>query len=141
MSNILIIKHGSLGDIAQASGAIQDISENHKNDQIFLLTTKPYFDLFKKNPFIHEVILDKRLPNDNYAIFPTVPFSAPKCEIDDNTLGEIRKKIMMMTSIAGMSSRPQVTLPKLKHKNNPVGISILGSRHTDEAILENLELF
>jgi len=27
MSNILIIKHGSLGDIAQASGAIQDISE------------------------------------------------------------------------------------------------------------------
>ena len=65
MSNILIIKHGSLGDIAQASGAIQDISENHKNDQIFLLTTKPYFDLFKKNPFIHEVILDKRLPRYN----------------------------------------------------------------------------
>jgi ADP-heptose:LPS heptosyltransferase len=65
MSNILVIKHGSLGDIAQASGAIQDISENHKNDQIYLLTTKPYFDLFKKNPFIHEVILDKRLPRYN----------------------------------------------------------------------------
>jgi len=27
MSNILVIKHGSLGDIAQACGAIQDISE------------------------------------------------------------------------------------------------------------------
>ncbi len=66
MSNILIIKHGSLGDIAQASGAIQDISENHKNDQIYLLTTKPYFDLFKKSPFIHEVILDKRLPRYNF---------------------------------------------------------------------------
>ena len=66
MSNILIIKHGSLGDIAQASGAIQDISENHKNDQIYLLTTKSYFDLFKKNPFIHEVILDKRLPKYNF---------------------------------------------------------------------------
>ena len=65
MSNILIIKHGSLGDIAQASGAIQDIFENHKNDQIYLLTTNPYFDLFKKNPFIHEVILDKRLPKFN----------------------------------------------------------------------------
>ena len=58
MSNILIIKHGSLGDIAQACGAIQDISEHHKNDQIYLLTTKLYFDLFKKNPFIHDVILD-----------------------------------------------------------------------------------
>ena len=65
MSNILIIKHGSLGDIAQASGAIQDIFENHKNDKIYLLTTKPYVDLFKKNPFIHEVILDKRLPRYN----------------------------------------------------------------------------
>ena len=65
MSNILIIKHGSLGDIAQASGAIQDISENHKNEQIYLLTTKPYLELFKKNPFIHEIILDKRLPKYN----------------------------------------------------------------------------
>ncbi len=65
MSNILIIKHGSLGDIAQASGAIQDISENHKNDQIYLLTTKAYFNLFKKNPFINHVILDKRLPRYN----------------------------------------------------------------------------
>jgi ADP-heptose:LPS heptosyltransferase len=65
MSNILIFKHGSLGDIAQASGAIQDICENHKNDDVFLLTTKPYVDLFKKNPFLKDVILDKRLPKYN----------------------------------------------------------------------------
>ncbi|MDA7577116.1 glycosyltransferase family 9 protein [Candidatus Pelagibacter sp.] len=65
MSNILIIKHGSLGDIAQACGAIQDISENHSNDEVHLLTTKPYFDLFKKNPHISKVILDKRLPRFN----------------------------------------------------------------------------
>ncbi|WP_440677016.1 glycosyltransferase family 9 protein [Candidatus Pelagibacter sp. HIMB1587] len=65
MSNILIIKHGSLGDIAQACGAIQDISENHKDHQIHLLTTKPYFELFKKNPHISNVILDKRLSKIN----------------------------------------------------------------------------
>jgi len=65
MSNILIIKHGSLGDIAQACGAIQDISENHREDQIHILTTKPYFELFKKNPLIHNVILDKRLSRFN----------------------------------------------------------------------------
>ncbi len=65
MSNILIIKHGSLGDIVQASGAIQDIYENHKNNRIYLLTTKTYLKVFKKNPFIHEVILDKRLPRYN----------------------------------------------------------------------------
>ena len=65
MSNILIIKHGSLGDIAQASGVIQDIFENHKEDKIYLLTTKPYFNLFKQNPFITDVILDKRLSRFN----------------------------------------------------------------------------
>ena len=65
MPNILIIKHGSLGDIAQVSGAIQDISENHKEDQVHLLTTKPYFELFKRNPFIKNVILDKRLSRFN----------------------------------------------------------------------------
>jgi len=65
MSNILIIKHGSLGDIAQACGAIQDISENHSEDQIHILTTKPYFELFRKNPLVHNVILDRRLSRFN----------------------------------------------------------------------------
>jgi ADP-heptose:LPS heptosyltransferase len=65
MSNILVIKHGSLGDIAQACGAIQDISETYPEDQIHILTTKPYFELFKKNSFIHNVILDKRLSRFN----------------------------------------------------------------------------
>ncbi len=65
MSNILIIKHGSLGDIAQASGAIQDICENHKDDKIHILTTKPYVELFRKNPFLHNIILDKRLSRFN----------------------------------------------------------------------------
>ena len=65
MSNILIIKQGSLGDIAQASGAIQDISDNHKDDQKYLLTSKPYFDLFKKNPNLSDVILDKKLSRFN----------------------------------------------------------------------------
>ena len=65
MSNILVIKHGSLGDIAQACGAIQDISENHPEDQIHILTTKPYFELFRKNPLVHNVILDRRLSRFN----------------------------------------------------------------------------
>ena len=65
MSNILIIKHGSLGDIAQASGAIQDIYENHINDNIYILTSKPYVDLLKKNPIFKDVILDKRLSRFN----------------------------------------------------------------------------
>ena len=65
MSNILIIKHGSLGDIVQISGILRDIREFHKNKRIFLLTTLPYINLLKKCPYVDEVLLDKRLPRWN----------------------------------------------------------------------------
>ena len=65
MSNILIIKHGSLGDIVQISGAIQDIKENHFEDKIFMLTTSPYEELFLKCPYIDEVYIDQRLSRLN----------------------------------------------------------------------------
>ena len=84
MSNILIIKHGSLGDIAQASGAIQDIFENHKYDKLYLLTTKSYFDLFKKNSFITDVILDKRLSRFNLIYLYSLMRSIKKLKILKN---------------------------------------------------------
>ena len=65
MSDILIIKHGSLGDIAQVSGAIQDIKENHHKDKIFMLTTSPYEKLFNKCPHIDGVYIDSRFPRWN----------------------------------------------------------------------------
>ena len=65
MFNILIIKHGSLGDIAQISGAIQDIKENYRNDKIIMLTTAPYEKLFHKCPHIDEVYVDRRSPRWN----------------------------------------------------------------------------
>ena len=39
MSNILIIKHGSLGDIVQINGALKDIKQFHKDDKIFILSS------------------------------------------------------------------------------------------------------
>ena len=65
MSNILIIKHGSLGDIVQISGVIRDIKETLTNKKIFILTTAPYAELLSKCPFIDNVLIDKRLPRWN----------------------------------------------------------------------------
>ena len=65
MSNILIIKHGSLGDIAQISGVLKDIRENYRNDEIFILTTLPYVELLSKCPYINRVLVDRRLPRWN----------------------------------------------------------------------------
>ena len=65
MSNILIIKHGSLGDIAQISGVIRDIRETYNKEKIFILTTVPYVDLLSRCPYIDGVLIDQRLPRWN----------------------------------------------------------------------------
>ena len=118
MSNILIIKHGSLGDIAQASGAIQDISENHKEDQIHLLTTKPYFELFKKNPFIHNVILDKRLSRFNliylYLLMKTLKKLNIKkvYDLQNSSRTKFYKNILLPKANFNSWSSSETTLPK-----------------------------
>jgi len=117
MSNILIIKHGSLGDIAQACGAIQDISENHKDDQIHLLTTKPYYDLFKKNPYISNVILDKRLSKLNLIYLYSLMKSIKKhsfskvYDIQNSSRTSFYKRILFPNATKDIWSSTETTLP------------------------------
>ena len=65
MSNILIIKHGSLGDLIQANGAIKDIKKFYQNRKVFLLTSQPYAIFMSECPYLDGVIIDKRLPRWN----------------------------------------------------------------------------
>jgi ADP-heptose:LPS heptosyltransferase len=117
MSNILIIKHGSLGDIAQVSGAIQDISENHKEDHVHLLTTKPYFELFKRNPFIKNVILDKRLSRFNliylYSLMKTLKkFDFKKIyDLQNSSRTTFYKNILFPKAKLSTWSSSETTLP------------------------------
>ena len=117
MSNILIIKHGSLGDIAQACGAIQDISENHKDDQIHLMTTKPYYDLFKKNPHISNVILDKRLSKLNLIYLYSLMKSIKKhsfskvFDLQNSSRTSFYKRILFPNAAKDIWSSTETTLP------------------------------
>ena len=131
MSNILIIKHGSLGDIAQASGAIQDIYENHKNYKIYFLTTKPYFDLFKKNPFIHDVILDKRLPRYNliylYLLMKKIKkYNFSKVfDLQNSSRTSFYKNILFPKANKEIWSSSSTTLPQNQKKDEFDKISVL----------------
>ena len=123
MSNILIIKHGSLGDIAQACGAIQDISENHSNDEIYLLTTKPYVDLFKKNKNINEVILDKRLSKFNlfylYSLMKTInKYKFSKVyDLQNSKRTTFYKRILFPKADLNTWSSSETTLPSDSSKD------------------------
>ena len=130
MSNILVIKHGSLGDIVQACGAIQDISENHQEDQIHILTTKPYFELFRKNPFIHNVILDKRLSRFNliylYLLMRTLKKLNIKkvYDLQNSSRTKFYKNILFSKANFNIWSSSETTLPsnisKEEFDKNPV---------------------
>ena len=118
MSNILIIKHGSLGDIAQACGAIQDISVNHNGDEIHLLTTKPYFDLFKKNPYVSNVLLDKRLSRLNIVYLYSLMKNIKKYnfsnvyDLQNSSRTAFYKKILFPKATKDTWSSTETTLPE-----------------------------
>ena len=130
MSNILIIKHGSLGDIAQASGAIQDICENHSNDNIFLLTTKPFLELFEKNKYLKEIILDKRLSRFNLIYLYSLMRKLKKYkfskvyDLQNSSRTSFYKKILFPNANLNVWSSSATTLPGDKTKEefdkNPV---------------------
>jgi len=130
MSNILVIKHGSLGDIAQACGAIQDISENHLDDQIHLLTTKPYFELFKKNPFVNNVILDRRLSRFNLIYLYKLMRTLKKLnfkkiyDLQNSSRTKFYKNILFSKANFDIWSSSETTLPtnisKEEFDKNPV---------------------
>ena len=130
MSNILIIKHGSLGDIAQASGAIQDISDFHKDDKIYLLTSKPYIDLFKQNPHLEDTILDKRLSRFNLIYLFNLMRKLKKYkfikvfDLQNSSRSSFYKKILFPNASNLIWSSSETTLPNDKSKDefdkNPV---------------------
>ena len=130
MSNILIIKHGSLGDIAQASGAIQDICENHSNDNIFLLTTKPFLELFEKNKYLKKIILDKRLSRFNLIYLYSLMRKLKKYkfskvyDLQNSSRTSFYKKILFPNANLNVWSSAATTLPGDKNKEefdkNPV---------------------
>ena len=69
MKNILVIKHGSLGDIVQISGALKDLKNSFTDYKISLLTTPLYQELMSKCPYIDDIILDDRKIKWNPLVF------------------------------------------------------------------------
>ncbi len=122
MSNILIIKHGSLGDIAQASGAIQDIYENNKDHKLYIMTSKHYFDLYKKNPLITDVILDKRLSRFNLIYLYLLMRKIKKLkfikvfDLQNSSRTSFYKKVLFPNSNYNSWSSSETTLPSNTNK-------------------------
>lgn len=57
---ILIIKHGALGDLILATGPMKAIRAQHPDATITLLTAKPFDALMKDCPFVDRIWVDTR---------------------------------------------------------------------------------
>ena len=128
MSNILIIKHGSLGDIAQISGILKDIRENYHGSKIFILTTLPYVELMSKCPFVDGVLLDQRLPRWNIFYLIKLKKMLNKYnfkkvfDLQNSSRTSFYRKFLL--SIPNWSST-ETTLPKGKNKKDFDNSSVL----------------
>tara|TARA_Y100001970_G_scaffold293993_1_gene445453 strand:+ start:7910 stop:8836 length:927 start_codon:yes stop_codon:yes gene_type:complete len=60
MKNILIIKHGSLGDIISSTAAIKPIRDYYNNSNITILTSKKFYYFFDKSNLSNYIIADNR---------------------------------------------------------------------------------
>lgn len=58
--NILVIKHGALGDIVLATAGFSAIRSHHPHAHITCLTSKPYAELLKKSPYFDDVWVDAK---------------------------------------------------------------------------------
>jgi amidase len=66
---------------------------------------------------------------------PTAPCIAPRIEEPAEALERFRSSAMALTSIAGLSGLPQVTLPIGTVEGCPVGLSLIGWAGADETLL------
>lgn len=68
-------------------------------------------------------------------VLPTAPFAAPDRDIDENELGPLYPRLLALTAPASLGSLPQVTLPLTRTEDGPAGLSLIGPRGSDEALL------
>ena len=59
LKKILIIKHGSLGDIISATSVLKDIRDNYLKDEIIILTSNKYKFFFLDSFLVNKILIDE----------------------------------------------------------------------------------
>lgn len=85
--------------------------------------------------------LDSLLGRDALMVLPTAPDIAPLLGTDPDTLFRQRLDVMALTSYANLSGLPQVSLPVTTRQGCPLGLSLIGPRGSDRALLDFAESF
>lgn len=80
--------------------------------------------------------LQKQIPPGTIAALPSAPCIAPKIDSSATDLDAYRTRVMRLTCMAGLGGLPQISIPVGTVAGCPVGLSFIGWRGGDEALLD-----
>ncbi len=81
-------------------------------------------------------LLEELCRDDTLLCLPTAPDAAPKIGIAGDAQLQHRTRVLSMTCPSGFSGLPQVTLPLAQVGGCPLGLSFIGPRGSDRALLD-----
>lgn len=80
--------------------------------------------------------LTDELEPDDVLVLPTMPGPAPMADSDDEALGDMRERALRLLCIAGLAGLPQISIPLGAVDGAPFGLSLIGGRNTDVALID-----
>jgi amidase len=83
--------------------------------------------------------LDRVLGTDGVLLTPTAGTVAPRLDASRDELAQFRDRTLSLTSIAGLGRLPQVQVPAGTVEDAAVGLSLIGPRGSDRALLRLAE--
>lgn len=79
--------------------------------------------------------MDEIVGADAVLVLPTVPSIAPRRDLSGGALQDYRERALSILCIAGLSGLPQVSMPLASLHSCPLGLSLIGPRGADRALV------
>ncbi|MGE0847550.1 MAG: amidase [Flavobacteriaceae bacterium] len=76
------------------------------------------------------------LASRHLIVLPTVPAIAPLRTTPMSALENYRDRALSILMISGLSGLPQITLPLARHDGAPLGVSLMGPKGSDRALID-----